>query len=166
MQDYAELDTDHVTGVFKNSCIAIWRGATTATAVSKFEALQRTHAVAQPEKLIILQVVEATASPPSTEVRAALGAMLQRASEYTVASAVAFEGDGLRASVVRSIVTGLNLMSQPSYPHKIFKTVREAIAWQIQVPGAAPIRAENYYKAIEELREKLSAGTAEGLQAV
>ena len=44
-------------------------------------------------------------------------------------SAVVHEGAGFRAAAVRSVVTGIAMLSKVPFPHHIFATVEQAAKW-------------------------------------
>ena len=46
-----------------------------------------------------------------------------------VVSAVIFEGSGFKSAAVRGVVTGMTMLAQQRYPHRVFATIEEASGW-------------------------------------
>ena len=106
------------------------------------------------QRAAILTVVEKQAPTPSSEARAALSNVLRHGADAVIASAVVMEGDGFRASIVRSVATGLALVARQPFPHRVFARTEDAAEWldlrlggQALHPSAAQISV-----ALEELR--------------
>lgn len=68
-------------------------------------------------------------------------------------SAICFEGTGMRATIVRSVVTGLTIMSQPPFPHKVFASLDEGVTFVNQHLGAAGVPTLDNSRVVSELEE-------------
>ena len=70
-------------------------------------------------------------------------------------SAVVHEGTGFRAAAVRSVVTGLAMMANLPYPHKVFATVDDAGRWlHMNSPVGKKWEARGLIEAVREVRER------------
>ena len=108
--------------------VVLWQTETRAEAVVELATLLAGRA-AEFGSVGLLQVIGDRATPPDSAVRAALAAMLKDNEQRIAASAVVFEGAGFRASVVRSIVIGISMLSRPKCPHTVFASTADGIAW-------------------------------------
>jgi hypothetical protein len=88
-------------------CVAIWRKDSTVERVKKqSEGLAKVVAQA-PGKVGFLCVVEENSAPPNEEARRASARMLEEHGDRLRAVAVVIEGSGFRASIVRSVASGI-----------------------------------------------------------
>ena len=74
-------------------------------------------------------------------------------------SGVCFEGTGLRATIVRSVVTGLSLLSSFPFPHKVFGSLTEGVAFvneRLDAAGAPMIQTAKVVSEIERWRTGLT----------
>ena len=108
--------------------VVLWQTVTSREAVRELASLVAGHA-AETGGVGLLQIIGERATPPDASVRDALAAMLKENEARIVASAVVFEGTGFRASVIRSIVIGISMLSRPKCPHTVFASVNEGVAW-------------------------------------
>src|SRR5262249_34587794 len=122
------LDDNYCMATWRNFAVVIWRKDTTAEAVGQWRTLLQKIATTS-DAICLLTVVEPDARPPPSEVRDALAGVLGEFGKLIKFSAVAFEGTGFRAAMVRGVVTGLTLLARMPYPHKVFAGVEEAVRW-------------------------------------
>jgi hypothetical protein len=85
-----------------------------------------------PARFSLLTLVEANAPLPTSGARAGLAHMLRANADALVCSAVAFAGSGFRAAAVRGVATGIAVMSNHQFPHRIFASIDEAADWLAQ----------------------------------
>ena len=82
--------------------------------------------------------------------------MLKDNETRIIASAVVFEGTGFRASVIRSVVIGISMLSRPKCPHMVFASTSAGIDWLSQQLNAnAGLRhsAASMRLAVDQLRQ-------------
>lgn len=152
-------DDAHGVGTWRNLLVAVWRTETRAPAVERVSrvlgALAATHG-----DVALLQVVEAGATAPDGEARRGISAMLKEHASVLRCSAVVYEGDGFRAATLRAVVTGISLLSKPSYPHVVFGSTITAINWTARhFSHDGPIWAEQARNAVGELRSSIERPT-------
>jgi hypothetical protein len=74
-----------------------------------------------------------------------------------IASAVVFEGTGLRASMIRSVVIGIAMLSRPKCPHTVFESTTAGSAWlsqHLKASGSPHHSAEAMELAIAQVRQR------------
>lgn len=79
----------------------------------------------------LLNVVRPGSPMPDEAARHALIQVFRYIADQgaSAQSAVVFEGSGAAASIIRSVVTGLSLVSKTMLPIKVFATVEDAATW-------------------------------------
>ena len=150
-------DDAHAIAFTGRTLVAYWQTETREPAVNELASLLAGFAT-EFGRVGLLQIIDDRAIPPNGATRAALAAMLKNNEAQLTASAVVFEGAGFRASVVRSIVIGIGMLSRLKCPHLIFATTGEGIAWlSAQLSGAhsAPQSARGMQLAVDQLRERV-----------
>jgi hypothetical protein len=149
---------DHCIAIWRRFLVVVWRKDTTSPAVADFRAAL-TRLASETHEVALLTVVEPNAPPPPSDVRDALAAVLAEFGKLIKFSAVAFEGTGFRAAMVRGVVTGLTLLARMPYPHKVFAGVPEAARWLI--PNVHRLgwheSMEELTTAVAELRHRVAA---------
>lgn len=121
-------ESSHGIALSGRTLVVLWHTVTSSEAVRDLASLVAGHA-AETGSVGLLQIIGEGATPPEASVRAALAAMLKENEARIVASAVVFEATGFRASLIRSIVIGISMVSRPKCPHTVFASVSEGIAW-------------------------------------
>ena len=112
----------------RNLLVMVWHGQPAEAMLKRLEALVR-GPLEQQDSVLTLTVIEQSAAPPSADIRKAIARLMDSKANRIRASALVFEGNGFRASTVRSVATGLSLLARRPYPHRTFATVKEAAMW-------------------------------------
>jgi hypothetical protein len=107
--------------------VQVWRRETTPDGLDALERLHDTVRAAHPKMAFLIYVDEA-AAPPSAAARTRIAEMMRR-SDRTVAAALVFPGHGFKASMMRGVVTGLNLVAGYPFPYRTFATLASALGW-------------------------------------
>jgi hypothetical protein len=111
----------------------VWRHETTVTAARALTFDLQKFAAGLPDgKGILMTVVMPHAPLPSSDARQALSGILRVGADALICSAVVMEGDGFRASAVRSVATGLAIIARQPFPHRVFPRTDSALAWFAQ----------------------------------
>ncbi|GAB5545883.1 MAG: hypothetical protein SangKO_056430 [Sandaracinaceae bacterium] len=161
--EIAETTPDHALGRCGGAVLYVWRDATTVRAARRLRQLiaeARGHAADGAG--VLLGVVAEAAPPPGADARAALAEVLSGAAGFAHSSALVCEGSGFRASMVRGIVTGLNLIARPPFPHQVSANVPAAAQWleaRTRGLGLHAYRAEAIVSQVAALRAASSAGS-------
>lgn len=147
-----ELTPDYAMTSLDNLFVALWRIHTRAEGIEKFAKHAAALAKEQPKGIGLITIVPPKAVPPESDVRGQLARMFSDAPNVK-ASAICFEGSGLRATIVRSVVTGLTILSQPPFPQKVFASLDEGITFVNQHLGAAGANTIQNSRVVAELEE-------------
>lgn len=123
-------DVNHRTATWGPLFFVVWMGAIEVRVTELIQTRLRSHAGTLPTgRTALFTIVEETAPLPSSEGRAALSNILRHCTDEVFASAVVMEGDGFRASAVRSVATGLSLVARQPFPHRVFRRVQDGGQW-------------------------------------
>jgi len=145
----------HLIATWANLIFAIFKKETTLAGVQKVrQAYERSWRL-NPNGLCTMMIVEPRAPMPGAEVRKALAEALAVGSGRTLMSAVIHEGSGFHASAVRSVVTGLAMLTRLPFPHQVFATVRDAANWMAKNP-ACGTDAVSILRVVQDTRLQVS----------
>ncbi|MDD9965437.1 MAG: hypothetical protein OXR73_04375 [Myxococcales bacterium] len=126
---------DHASGTYENFLIVIWRHSTPVQEARQLCENLAALARERGSEVHLISIVEDTARPPNAAARRALAAVLADNAKVVKSSSVIQEGNGFRASMVRSIVTGLAMLARPPFPHHVFPLVNDALAYHAEHAG-------------------------------
>lgn len=143
-----------VTAECDNVCIALWRKDSVMTRFT----VQREALVAMadrlPGKVGFLCVVEPTSGPPGDEVRRATSRMFDELDTKLKAIAMIIEGTGFRSALVRSVASGIVMLSRKrTVPISYLATVTEGVSWLGQHVEIA--RPTELLRAVDDARGEL-----------
>lgn len=150
----ARRSRDHAVGTQDNFLVIVWRRNTMAVEVMHAAKALAELSTRYPKGVHLMQVVEDLAIVPDSEARSALAELLRSAEGKVAFSSVTHEGGGFRPSLIRSIVTGLLLLSKPTFPHLVFSSPERALDKHAAALGVSPSDAliRNVASAVTELR--------------
>jgi hypothetical protein len=66
---------------------------------------------------------------PTAAARRAMTDVLQEYGNDIGAAAIAYEGDGFKATIVRSVITAINIAGGARFPNRVFSDTTVAIDW-------------------------------------
>lgn len=150
-------DRHHRMGTWGPVFFVLWKGEVEPRTADRIQVGLRAFAqTLGGHRAALLTVVEQGAPIPSSEARAALANVLRHGADAVLASAVVMEGDGFRASMVRSVATGLALVARQPFPHRVFARTEDAAEWlDLRLGGQLPhASAAEISVALEELRHE------------
>ena len=153
-------DPNHRIGTSGSVFFVLWKGDVECRIAERVQVSLRAFAQSlEGRRAALLTVVEHGAPLPSSDARTALANILRYNADEVLASAVVMEGDGFRASAVRSVATGLALVARQPFPHRVFPRTLDATEWLAQrlsgEPGSAT--AVEISRAMDEIRADVSA---------
>jgi len=154
------LDRDHLVATWRDVVLVNWRIATAPAAPRELRDITERFIDARPSGIAWFVIIEAAAPLPSAEARESLAGTLRDFGGRMHASAVVMEGQGFRAAAVRSVVTGVVLVSRLPHPHRVFHAAPEGCAWLEKQCGDAVARkfvAADLLRAIESARSHRAA---------
>jgi hypothetical protein len=88
--------------------------------------------------------------------RTAVSRMIKRFEPSISAAAIVFEGDGFKATAVRSIVTAINLAARNKFPNRVFPLVAPAVRWVLESLEGPKTQPAILVDRIAALRSKMS----------
>jgi hypothetical protein len=157
---FLRCEASHAIAFTGRALVVLWQTETRAQAVVELATLLGSYAT-ELGSVGLLQVIGDHATPPDSATRAALASMLKAHETRIVASAVVFEGVGFRASMIRSIVIGISMLSRPKCPHTVFASTKEGIAWLSgQLDDSPRDCADQLRLAVERLRQRVTVASA------
>lgn len=128
----ARRNADCVIGFTNGVAVAFWRLHTHATDVLELQRVAGQAYDASGKPIALVQIVPGSALAPDGQARTALARMLANLHGRVSHSAIVHEGEGFRAAMIRSIVTGVVALSNPGFPHRVFSTLAESVTWMSQ----------------------------------
>lgn len=150
-------DRDHIVFTYDRVFVMIWQNDTTQAAVNQANKFVVSFADRlTPKRFCLLTLVEVTATAPSAGARSGLAKMLQDNTPYLIGSAVGYEGSGFRGAAFRGVATGIAVLSNHQFPHRIFSGVGAAAEWLatgLTRELGAPFSGEAFAAAIQKMRE-------------
>jgi hypothetical protein len=135
-------------------CIAVWRKDSVLARFNVQRSALVDLAGRFPGKTGFLCVVEPTSGPPGDDVRKATSRMFDELGTQLKAIAMIIEGTGFRSALVRSVASGIVMLSRKrDVPISYLATVNEGVRWMAQ---HMTIRhEEDVAHAVEEARAQL-----------
>ena len=131
----SELYVDHVLpeaviGHFRNVFLWVWRGPATTSTCERLHRAVTDVARAHPQGSGGLTLILPGVTVPSDDVRKRIVNLRREASAHGMrGGAIVHEGDPLRRSIVRGVVTGLGLLARDIYPQAVFGRAEDAFVW-------------------------------------
>ncbi len=154
----AHVLPEAVIGHFRNVFLWVWRGPATAATCERLHRAVNDVARAHPEGSGGITLIVPGVTVPSDDVRKRIVSLRREASAHGMrGGAILHEGDPLRRSLVRGVVTGLGLLTRDIYPQAVFGEADEAFTWLAEKIGPpAPARSE-LGRALAALRARADA---------
>jgi hypothetical protein len=133
-------------------CVAMWRENSTLPRVERQRAALNEVVGKYPGEAGFLCVVESSSAAPDDEARKASSRMIEEHGSRLRAVAVVIEGSGFRASIVRSVASGIVLLarSKSKTPVSYFANVAEGVNWLSNVVTLG--NQDDFVRSVEELR--------------
>jgi hypothetical protein len=148
----------HVTFIVDRVVVLVWKKPPELPGVEHCGSLFR--AMDRFGYLVVVQPNAGTQMPGP--VRTELSAMLRAHEKRIIGSAIAFEGKGFGAAIVRSVVSAIQLALQPPYPVKVTSDVLSAAQWltdTMRMRGVAGIDAPTLISSVNKWTRMPSAAT-------
>jgi hypothetical protein len=147
---------EYAVGLLLNHVILVWRRKTLASGVTDVRRGFLEAGRGRPgRKLGFVTIVDAQCEMAAApEVRDEVAELLRVYAAQVGAAAVAFEGTGFRMTLVRSVITAINMASRSRFPNAVFTDKVSAASWMEQQMERAgfPVSAARIVDAVEYLR--------------
>ena len=129
-------DSTCAVGSWKNVFISVHGAAATADQLRALRRALNPHYARWAGNTCSISLAEAaatvaTATPESREETA----RLNRDFPVSLGSALIVEGAGFRGAAIRTMLSGIYLVTRQSYPRKIFDTLAQAAEWLAPIAG-------------------------------
>jgi hypothetical protein len=119
-----------LVGLWRNVLVVAIRALPEADQLHRIHEIQRDVAARFPRGFAALAILPVLSPRPlSKEMREAAELVTGDAPPELLAVAEVIEGRGFVAAAIRSIATGLILVTRPRWPMRIFASVEPAAAW-------------------------------------
>lgn len=118
---------------------------------------KREVAAGNPDGIVVLNILPGDRPLPSSEVRAYAEQKQGEDTAGVLGHATILTGDGFRAGTIRSMLTGLFLVSRSPFPRKVFSATPEAAAWLSTVVRAGRPWATSLVQVVSSV-QALGAG--------
>ena len=116
--------------------ITVFHETATLERLTLLEELQGRFVATHPKMYALNVVVGQSVKQPEVAVREKAAAMQKRFDGSTAAAVTVLAVKGLAAAIARGFMAALALVSTGSKTTQVFKTVPEALAWLVALPGA------------------------------
>ncbi|HZS41646.1 MAG TPA: hypothetical protein VFF06_32675 [Polyangia bacterium] len=129
---------DHVVFTMESFVVLFWKAMPTLEGVERCNQAFHAMRLARPKsKIGFLTVIEPESgrTNPGADFRKALSNVLKEHERAIGASVIVFEGSGFRATIVRSIVTGVSLAQRLAFPHSVVSELEPGTRWLIDRLG-------------------------------
>lgn len=146
-----ECTENHVLATWERAVFIIWRQITTMQGVQKGGIVARDYALELGTKILLVNVIEANAALPTLSVRNEIVRNLKKYQEYISRSVLIVDGEGFRASSVRTVISGILLFTAPLYPTKVFSETGGAARFLLS--GDQSIPPHILMRALEQARK-------------
>jgi hypothetical protein len=124
------ISPSHAVASWRNIAVMIWRGVVDVRAAQTFMSTVLSLARKYPHGIGGIHILEATTTIPSAEVRSIMGELAEALHDHPTAGAFVAEGHDLRATIARSIGTGVTMvLRKRSGPFKVFSSMPQASSW-------------------------------------
>lgn len=143
--------------VFSSGSLLVVDYVTAGTVESLEETARQQHAlIAERGKISMIQVVTGAVGKVDDAVKKKAAEMTKALEGKVFGSAIVIPGSSLSAMMLRTVVTGINMVSKSSTPQKCYGTVEEALNWLKAFPGQPADFASHSAKEIDALFPALS----------
>jgi hypothetical protein len=114
---------------WKNITVAVWWAQPDPTTVARLSRLTEQRRKQHSAGMSNIHLVKGNIALPDAETRHALVQLMRELGPYLAASAVVVGGDGFWASTMRSVITGMRVLTPHSYEMRLHSNIAEVVAW-------------------------------------
>lgn len=114
---------------YKNVNLIVWDGPANVEAVEVLGRVTARRRRTHPEGLSAVHVVRTQITMPDAEVREAIVKLMKQVEGVVGAIAFVVGGGGFWASSLRSLITGMKMLSRSSFELRLHGGLDEAAAW-------------------------------------
>jgi hypothetical protein len=118
---------------WKNITVVVWWAQPDAASVGRLSRVTELRRTQHPAGMSNIHLIKGNIALPDAETRRALVQLMHELGPYLAASAVVVGGDGFWASTMRSVVTGMRVLTPRSYEMRLHSSSADVVAWLPQV---------------------------------
>jgi hypothetical protein len=112
-----------------NITIIVWWGRASPQAAQRLHRVTEQRRKQHPEGLSAIHIVKGDVVLPDQATRDALVRVMKDSDTSLAALAVVIGGGGFWASALRSVITGMRVLSRSAFELRLHGTIDEALAW-------------------------------------
>lgn len=139
-------DADVAVGIIGNFVLLLWRRRIVSQGVRwTREAFAKVVGNEKDERKVMFLTAVVPGCDISTpaDVRKDIAALLKTYEWQLACSAIVFENNGFGMTIVRSVITAINMASRSRFPNAVFGNVDSALAWMTTHASAPELRFES-----------------------
>jgi len=148
------------TGIWRRFGVHFFEGKVTLDDMKQIEDVSEKWHAKIPGKLVEMVVIVPSDAKMTSDERKQMAHIIRRWEDARTASATVILAEGLRGSLHRSVLTGLQLLAPAPHPTKVFATIPDAAWWLSphvgQTCGLA-VTPEEITAAVDELAARFAA---------
>ena len=139
---------------WRNVFILDFYRTVTVEALDATTAAKRLALKANPEGLIVLNLVDGTQPIPSGPIRAYAEERSKKELDGVLCHATIVFGDGFRVATMRSVLSGIIVVQHSPFPRRVFSTVGEAAVWTSKFSGVSVGYVQGLVEAVRQAQER------------
>jgi hypothetical protein len=134
--------------------ISVWREPSTLARLERLRQIEQALVDRCKGGIVVLTVmIDSSAATKAGEPEAA-SKLAKHFAPTTRAHAYVIEGSGFRAAALRAVIAGVNAISRPGHPTRVFDRATDAIEWL--APYGQAIDAATLTAALAEARTQIA----------
>ena len=131
-------DEAHLAAIHRNVYITAWWGETTVARLKRVGEIQNELARKWPKGFVALALIRSSNVNMPADVRAEAEKLTKAPAPNLKAIAQVIAGTGFAAAAIRSVATGMRIISRSKTPSKIFDTLDNASTWLVPKTNELP----------------------------
>ncbi len=149
-------DGAHLAATYRNVFITAWWGDTTVERLKRVGEFQEDVARRMSKGFVALALIRSANTNLPADVRAEAERLSKTPAPNMKAIAQVIYGSGFAASMIRSVATGMQIVSRMPKPTKIFDTLETAATWLVPHMNEIPepkskLTNEEFARAVREI---------------
>ena len=141
-----------VLGETEQCLLVVWRRQPTKETFQRRNAAVVDLAARFPSRCAYLELIEPTSTPPPSNLRQVSVEAFPKLGSTLSCIGIVIEGNQIRTTLVRAILTGMTFLIPQFQPYKVFKRRADLAEWTGPRIGSAPGFADRLHAAFEILR--------------
>jgi hypothetical protein len=114
---------------WKNITVTVWWTQPDASDVARLSRVSELRREQYPAGISNIHLIKGNIALPDAETRHALVQLMRELGPYLAASAVVVGGDGFWASTMRSVVTGMRVLTPRTYEMRLHSSIADVVDW-------------------------------------